>query len=150
MRQTKKVNGSRNPRLFFFGFLVSGSVLAPSFFPSVMPRSALYPQNSCTNSTTKLSLISSTLHTPFSPELVRTCLLKMESSEDPEAKPLFFFFFAFFLPFQGCTHGIWKFQGQGLSQSYSCWPTPQPQQLGIRAVSGTYTMGHGNARSLTQ
>ena len=38
----------------------------------------------------------------------------------------FFFFF-----FQGHTHSIWRFLGQGLNRSYSFWPTPQPQQLGI-------------------
>ena len=33
--------------------------------------------------------------------------------------------------------------------SYSCWPTPQPQQCGIWAASSTYTTAHGNIRSLT-
>ena len=30
-----------------------------------------------------------------------------------------------------------------------CWPTPQPQQCSIWAVSVTYTTNHSNARSLT-
>ena len=34
-------------------------------------------------------------------------------------------------------------------QSYSCWPTPQPQQRRIRGLSATYTIAHGNAGSLT-
>ena len=33
--------------------------------------------------------------------------------------------------------------------SYSCWPTPQPQQCGIWASSVTHTTVHANARSLT-
>ena len=57
----------------------------------------------------------------------------------------FFFFFAF----QGRTHGIWRFPGQGSIQSYSCRPTPQPQQLGIRATSATHTTVHSPAGSLT-
>ena len=44
-----------------------------------------------------------------------------------------FFFFFFFI--QGCTRGIWRLPGQGSNQSYSCQPTPQPQQCQIRAVS---------------
>ena len=33
--------------------------------------------------------------------------------------------------------GIQKFSGQGSNWSYSCRPTPQPQQCGIQAISGT-------------
>ena len=44
---------------------------------------------------------------------------------------------------------MWKFPGQGSSWSCSCWPTPQPQQQGIRTMSTTYTAAHGNAGSLT-
>ena len=33
--------------------------------------------------------------------------------------------------------------------SCSCWPAPQPQQYGIRALSSNYTTAHRNARSLT-
>jgi len=33
-------------------------------------------------------------------------------------------------------------------QSYSCQPTPQPQQCRIQATSGTYTTAHGNTGSL--
>ena len=33
----------------------------------------------------------------------------------------------FFFSFQGCTHDIWKFPGQGLNWSYSGRPMPQPQ-----------------------
>ena len=38
---------------------------------------------------------------------------------------------------------------QGSNQSYSCWPTPQPQHCRIQAVSSSYTTAHGNTRSLT-
>ena len=57
----------------------------------------------------------------------------------------FFFFFSFL----GYTCGIQKFPGQGLDWSYSCQPTPRPQQCWIQAASMTYTTAHGNARSLT-
>ena len=36
----------------------------------------------------------------------------------------------FFLSFQGCICGIWRFPGQGLNQSCGHWSTPQPQQHG--------------------
>ena len=63
--------------------------LAPSSsFFSMMPTPPLYLQIPHSNSSTKLSLFSETLPTPFSSALVRTCLFKMKSSEDPEAKPL--------------------------------------------------------------
>ena len=38
---------------------------------------------------------------------------------------------------------------QGSNRSYSCQPTPQPQQHGIQAPSETYTTAHGSAGSLT-
>ena len=44
---------------------------------------------------------------------------------------------------------MWKCPGQGLNQSYSCWPTPQPQQCQIQASSMTYTTAHGNVGSPT-
>ena len=44
---------------------------------------------------------------------------------------------------------MWKFPGYGSNQSYSCQTTPEPQQLGIWAMSSTYTIAHGNTRSLT-
>ena len=44
-----------------------------------------------------------------------------------------------------CTCGLWKFPGQGWNQSYSCWPTPQPQPHRIWAMSVTYTTVHNNA-----
>ena len=37
----------------------------------------------------------------------------------------------------------------GAEQDCSCWPTPQPQQRGIQAMSATYATVHGNAGSLT-
>ena len=37
----------------------------------------------------------------------------------------------------------------GDNQSYSCWPTPQPQQRRIWAAFMTYNTAHGNAGSLT-
>ena len=38
--------------------------------------------------------------------------------------------------------------GQGLSQSCSCWPTPQPQQRQIPVESATWVTPLGNTRSL--
>ena len=64
------------------------------------------------------------------------------------SRKYFFFFFFFFLLFRG-HHSIWRFPGQGLNWSCSCWPTPQPQQHRIWAASSTYTTAHGNAGSLT-
>ena len=61
-------------------------------------------------------------------------------------KAMLFFFFSF----QDCPCGIYKFPGQESNQSCSCWPTPQPQQLGVPATSVTHTTAHGYARSLTR
>ena len=49
----------------------------------------------------------------------------------------FFFFFFFFLSFQGCTHSLWKFPGQGLNYNYTCQPMLQTQQYQIQASSAT-------------
>ena len=46
-------------------------------------------------------------------------------------------FFFFFWSFQGCTHGIWSFLGQGWNQRCSCQSTAA-QQHRIRAASGLY------------
>ena len=54
---------------------------------------------------------------------------------------LFFFFF------KGRTHGIWGFPSQGSNQSFSHWPTSQPQQHRIQASSATYTTAHRNPLS---
>ena len=51
--------------------------------------------------------------------------------------------------FQGHPQGIRKLPGWGSKQSCGCWPTPQPQQGGIRALSATYTTAHSNAGSST-
>ena len=32
---------------------------------------------------------------------------------------------------------MWRFPGQGTSQSFGCWPTPQPWQCQIRAAFAT-------------
>ena len=40
-------------------------------------------------------------------------------------------------------------QARGSNKSYSCQPTPQPQQCEIQAETATYTTAHSNARSLT-
>ena len=58
-------------------------------------------------------------------------------------------FFVCFFPLQGHTQDIWRFPGQGSNQSYSCQPTPPPQQCQIQAASATYTTAHHNTRSLT-
>ena len=54
-----------------------------------------------------------------------------------------------FCHFLGRSRGIWSFPGLGSNQSCSCQPTPEPQQLGIRAMSATYTTAHSNVGSLT-
>ena len=61
----------------------------------------------------------------------------------------FLFIFLSFCLFQGHTHSMWKFQGQGSNQSCSRWPTPQTQQCRIQTTSSTYTIAHSNAGSLT-
>ena len=48
---------------------------------------------------------------------------------------VFFFFFSFY----SRTCSIWKFPGQGLNRSCSCWPTPQPEECRIPATSAPYT-----------
>ena len=66
--------------------------------------------------------------------------------------PLMSFIYAFIFSsyfFFSCTHGIWKFPGQGLNWSCSCQPIPQPKQHGIWDTSVTYTTAHGDAESLT-
>ena len=60
---------------------------------------------------------------------------------------LFFPFFCFLGPYLAAYGGS---QARGLiDRRYSCWPTPQPQQHQICAVSLTYTRLHSNAGSLT-
>ena len=61
----------------------------------------------------------------------------------------FFFFFFFFFCFLGLHPWHMEVSKPGSNWSYSCWPTPQPQQCGIRAASTTYTTAHGNAGSPT-
>ena len=58
----------------------------------------------------------------------------------------FFFFFCFFKAAPAAYGGS---QARGSNQSFSCWPTPQPQQCRIQAVSVTDTTALGNSRSLT-
>ena len=45
--------------------------------------------------------------------------------------PFMNYLFMSFCLFQGRSHGIWKFPGQGSNRSWSNWPTPEPQQLRI-------------------
>ena len=51
---------------------------------------------------------------------------------------LFYFILFYFILFQGCICRIWMSLGQGSNQRCSCWPTPQPQQCRICAISATY------------
>ena len=39
-----------------------------------------------------------------------------------------YIFFLFFL-FEGCTHCIWRFRGQGSNRSCSCWPLWNPNHI---------------------
>ena len=60
------------------------------------------------------------------------------------AQKLFVFCFCFLGPH------LWHMEVPrlGSNQSYSCQPTPQPQQCQIWAMSVTYTTGHSNVGSL--
>ena len=62
----------------------------------------------------------------------------------PSLLRVFVFCFAF-LPFYGCTHGIWK----GSVKSKLQLPAYATATLRIWAASVTYAAAHGNARSLT-
>ena len=64
---------------------------------------------------------------------------------------LFYFLtFNFFLSFLGlhAQHMEVPRLG-GANQTYSCWPTQQPQKCHIRTMSVTYTTAQGNTRSLS-
>ena len=56
---------------------------------------------------------------------------------------IYFFFFFFFFGFRALLAAYEVSQARGRI-SYSSWPTPQPQQHGIWAVSATYTTAHTN------
>ena len=71
-----------------------------------------------------------------------------ESATSPVSLLFFLFFFLHFRMIPAAC-SIWKFPGQGSNRSYSCQPTPQPQQQRIQAASVTYTTGHVNTRFLT-
>ena len=58
----------------------------------------------------------------------------------------FFFFFFFFVAAPVAYGSSW---GQGLNLSCSCRTIAWPQRCQIRAISVTYAIGYGNARSLT-
>ena len=50
--------------------------------------------------------------------------------------------------FKGHTQGIWRLPGWGLNWSCGPWPTSQPQQHRIHAVSVTHTTAHSNTGAL--
>ena len=58
----------------------------------------------------------------------------------------FFFFFFFFVAAPVAYGSSW---GQGLNLSCSCRTIAWPQRCQIRAISVTYAIACGNARSLT-
>jgi len=60
---------------------------------------------------------------------------------------LLYLFFVFCL-FRATPMAYGNSQARSNSQSYSLWPTPQPQQLRIQDSSVTYTTAHSNARIL--
>ena len=62
---------------------------------------------------------------------------------------LSFFFFFFFFVFLGPHLWHMEVPRQGLNQSRSGRPMPQPQQLRKRAAFVTYTIAHSNTGSLT-
>ena len=57
-----------------------------------------------------------------------------------------FFVFLFLFRVTLTAYGVSQARG-GYNWSYSCWPTPRPQQHQIRAESATYTTAHSNAGS---
>ena len=57
---------------------------------------------------------------------------------------LFFYFLGAHLAYGSSRLGV-----QCSSRRYSCQPTPQPQQLRLRAECASYTAAHGNAGSQT-
>ena len=61
----------------------------------------------------------------------------------------YLFIFLSFCHFLGRSRGIWSFPGYGSNRSCTHWPTPEPQQRGIRAAFASYTTAQGNAGSLT-
>ena len=64
----------------------------------------------------------------------------------------FFFFFLFFIFlffFSAIPPQHMEVPRLGVEWSYSCQPTPQPEQCQIQSASATYTTAHGNARSPT-
>ena len=79
----------------------------------------------------------------FEPDLM-VCLWRILIPTSLNFHYLFICLFIY-LYFQGHTHTIWKFPGQGSNQSCSFWPMPQPQQRGIVATSVTHTTAHSNA-----
>ena len=66
---------------------------------------------------------------------------------------LFYYFilFCFILLFCFLGPHLWHMEVSrlGSKRSYSCQPTPQPQQCGSWAMSMSYITAHGNARSPT-
>ena len=52
---------------------------------------------------------------------------------------------SFFCLFRATPVAYGGSQARGSNWSYSCWPTPQPQQRHIWATSVTYTIAHSNA-----
>ena len=65
------------------------------------------------------------IHFTSFPSFISCCTLLLVSYPNWLIKVLYFFLF------EGRTHSIWKLPGQGLIQSCSRRPTPQPQQFGI-------------------
>ena len=59
------------------------------------------------------------------------------------------FCFVLFCLFRAAPTAYGGSQARGSNKSYSCQPTPQPQQCEIQAETATYTTAHSNARSLT-
>ena len=58
--------------------------------------------------------------------------------------------FAGFFVFLGLHPQHMEVPRQEVKSEGSQWPTPQPQQLGIRATSATYTTAQSNAGSLSK
>ena len=83
----------------------------------------------------------------------QTCLVDEKVSLFSLYSIFLFFAFNFYFLISFCLlwphHSRWRFPGKGSNGSCSCWPTPQPQQHGIRTTSATYTTAHSHTGSLT-
>ena len=81
----------------------------------------------------------------------RSCLCKVLSQELYQIKyhfAHFYYYFCLFAFSRATLTSYGAYQARSPIGAVSHWPTPEPQQGGIRAVSATSTTVHGNVESL--